>query len=194
MGYLEISRDIFLAKSCPGISRDVFSAKKTSLDSICRDIQRYVRWSAFQMQAAPAVAAAPSRPLSGSRAETGLCPPPRQCGLLVTESVALTQITLAPPGRASGSESESFHCHESLASWSENIESFTKAVLGNTWKYKALYLHVPPYSGVQDFWVLPCTAIYCDASTCGIARHYCVQLENRVNAGMYQYVLVHTSS
>ena len=29
-----------------------------------------------------------------------------------------------------------------------------------TRRYKALYLHVPPYPGVRDFLVLPCTSLY----------------------------------
>jgi hypothetical protein len=33
-------------------------------------------------------------------------------------------------------------------------------VQGSTWRYKALYRLVPPYPGVQDFLVLPCTALY----------------------------------
>jgi hypothetical protein len=48
-----------------------------------------------------------------------------------------------------------------------------------------MYFLVPPYSGVQDFWVLHCSAMYCDVATCRISRHYCVG-----NQSMYWYVLV----
>ncbi len=50
----------------------------------------------------------------------------------------------------------------------------------NTSRYKALYFLVPSYSGVQDFWVLRCTALYRDVSSNGKSRSCCV--------------LVHTSS
>jgi hypothetical protein len=52
-----------------------------------------------------------------------------------------------------------------------------------------LYLLVPSYSGVQDFWVLPCTALYCDVSTNGKSRNCCV-----VNYSMIWFILVHTST
>ena len=58
-----------------------------------------------------------------------------------------------------------------------------------TSKYKALYLLVPTYSGVQDFWVLPCTALYCDVSTNGKSRNCCVG-----NKSIYWFILVHTST
>jgi hypothetical protein len=60
-----------------------------------------------------------------------------------------------------------------------------KAVHECTRPYTFMYFLVPPYSGVQDFWVLPCTAMYCDVSTCRISRHYSVG-----NQSMYWYVLV----
>ncbi len=53
--------------------------------------------------------------------------------------------------------------HHSIWQYNEVPKSsvpLKKEVLGNTWRYKALYLHVLPYSGVHDVWVLPCTAMY----------------------------------
>jgi hypothetical protein len=63
-------------------------------------------------------------------------------------------------------------------------------------QYKALYLDVPPCTvviqGYRTFWyfiVLPCTVMCLVTGNQGIAVS-----EIRVNAGMYQYVLVHTGS
>jgi hypothetical protein len=49
-----------------------------------------------------------------------------------------------------------------------------KAVHEGTRPCTFMYFLEQPYSGVHDFRVLPCTAMYCDVSTCWIARHYCV--------------------
>ncbi len=49
-----------------------------------------------------------------------------------------------------------------------------KAVHEGTRPCTFMYFLVQPYSGVHDFWVLPCTAMYYDVSTWGIARHFCV--------------------
>jgi hypothetical protein len=46
--------------------------------------------------------------------------------------------------------------------------------------------------GVQDFWVLHCTAQYSDVSSNGISRHECVG--NQVCTSMYWFILVHTST
>ncbi len=63
-------------------------------------------------------------------------------------------------------------------------------------QYKALYLDVPPctvviqgYRTFGYFIVLPCTVMYPLTGNQGIDVS-----EVRVNAGMYQYVLFHTSS
>ncbi len=56
-----------------------------------------------------------------------------------------------------------------------------------------MYFLVPPYSGVQDFWVFHCAAMYFDVSTCWISRNKCQNSEYvLVHTGMCLDVLVHT--
>ena len=70
------------------------------------------------------------------------------------------------------------------------------AVQGSSWWYKALYRLVPHYSGVQDFWVLPCTA-WCRLVS---RRGQGCMRENQnlrnmlVCTSTYLYILVRTDS
>ena len=66
-------------------------------------------------------------------------------------------------------------------------------VQGSTWRYEALYRLVPHYSGVQDFWVLPCIALYRLVPPCiqKRTRRYEKFYGRMKFAGMYQYIPVH---
>ncbi len=61
-----------------------------------------------------------------------------------------------------------------------------------------MYLLVPPYSGVQDFWAFPCPALSCLVLCCTVLyplpdfKEILVS-ESTVHAGIYQPMLVYTS-
>ena len=72
-------------------------------------------------------------------------------------------------------------------------------VQGSTWRYKALYRLVPHYSGVQDFWVLPCIAWYRLVPPCIQKRTRRYERKPEfgklpVCTSTYKYILVHTDS
>jgi hypothetical protein len=56
----------------------------------------------------------------------------------------------------------------------KSLVPLKKTVQGSTKPCTLMYLLVPPYSGVQDFWVLHCTALYRDVSSNGKSRNSCV--------------------
>jgi hypothetical protein len=87
-----------------------------------------------------------------------------------------------------------YSIHQGTRQYNEVPKSpvpLNKEVQRNTSRYKALYLYslVQGYRTFGYFIVLPCTVMYRVKRNQGIAVS-----EIRVNAVMYQYVLVHTSS
>ena len=61
-----------------------------------------------------------------------------------------------------------------------------------------MYLLVPPYSGVQDFWAFPCPALSCLVPCCTVLYPLAdfkeiLVSESTVHAGIYQPMLVYTS-
>ena len=71
-----------------------------------------------------------------------------------------------------------------------------KTVQGST---KASYCLVPSHSGVQDFFLLPCTALYSDVSTEGFQRNFNVSKHSTcwympVYTGVYQHVPAYTNT
>ena len=69
-----------------------------------------------------------------------------------------------------------------------------RTVQGSTWRYKALFLDVLPCTVLFRGTELLGTDMYCHVPFCihFSTRQYEPVWGNRVNAGMYQYVLVHT--
>ncbi len=61
-----------------------------------------------------------------------------------------------------------------------------------------MYLLIPPYSGVQDFWAFPCPALSCLVPCCTVLYPLAdlkeiLVSESTVHAGLYQPMLVYTS-
>jgi hypothetical protein len=71
-----------------------------------------------------------------------------------------------------------------------------KTVQGST---KASYCLVPSHSGVQDFFLLPYTALHSDVSTCRFQRNFSVSKHSTcwympVYTGVYQHVPAYTNT
>ncbi len=88
------------------------------------------------------------------------------------------------------------HC--SMRTVPECPVPLNETVQDSTSQYKAFTSLVPPYSGVRDFWVLPCTALYSVVSTYGFQTKFSVLKHSTcwyipVCTSIYQYVPVCTN-